>query len=260
MIDLEERLRTGLAELVEAVPASPNAWAEQERRHAPRQPRRGAVFAAVAAAVVAAAVVPATVLTHPAPEPDSPALIASPPPSDVSTPPASEVSTPPSFDPSYEGPYLGVVTGAAEIATFTEGGKSWGAWIFVDRRPNGQGWTERLCVVGVPVGQPLKGPVRHPNSSGCQPVPAASSKVSTRAVLGGGTPGSGPVPHVLLFVTTPDVASLEVREAMGAPVQVSEFTHTDQLRVYIADFPVSYEGFGFTARDAAGNVLEAGIT
>jgi hypothetical protein len=65
---------------------------------------------------------------------------------------------------------------------------------------------------------------------------------------------------VLLFVTTPDVASLEVRDGMGAPVQVSQFTHPGQLAVYIADFPVSYAGFGYTARDAAGNVVEEAIT
>jgi hypothetical protein len=254
MTDVEERLRAGLTGLAEAVPASQHAWAEHERRLAARRPRRGAVFAAVAAAVVVAAAVPATVLPHPTSPPVAgPAPTSTPPPVSTTPPTAS-------FDPEYEGPYLGVVTGAAQIEAFTEGGTRWGVWIFVDRRPNGQGWTERLCVVAVPVGQPLNGPVRHPNSSGCQAVPAASSKVSTRTVLGGSTPGSGPLPHVLLFVTTVDVASLEVREAMGAPVQVSQFTRTDQLAVYIADFPTSYEGFGYTARDAAGNVVEQAIT
>ena len=56
------------------------------------------------------------------------------------------------------------------------------------------------------------------------------------------------------------LARLEVRGAYGEPVRLRELDAGDGLRLFLADFDGSTQGFGYTAYDAAGNVLDSAIT
>jgi hypothetical protein len=243
MTALEDRLRSALADLADEVPASHNAWAEQQRRlAAARRPsRRRPMLAAAAVAVILAGTVPATVVPHSGPaRPDGPS----------------------GYAPLPDGPYLAIVDKPWQLAEFSEGGRRWVAWAFLERHPGGKGWIYRLCVVGVPAGAPVNSPDRHANSTGCVPVHpwGTTHLVETRSVLGGPTPGSGPLPGLLLFVTAPAVARLDACAADGRPVPVRALGRTEELALFLADYGASYEGFCYTARDAAGVELESGIS
>jgi hypothetical protein len=245
--ELENRLRAALAELADQVPRSRNAWAGQLRWRARTRPaRRGPMLALAAAAVTVAATVPA-VVSHP-----------------VARPPADPTVTS-GYDPAPDGPWLTVTEGPVLLREFTESGRRWSAWVFLERHPEGTGWANRLCVVGVPTGEPVNGPVKHPNSSGCVPVhawPAGQppSRVETRSVLGGATPGSGPLAGLLLFVTDPAVSRLDACAGDGRPVPVRELGRTADLALFLADFGASYQGFCYTARDTAGTVIGSAIS
>jgi hypothetical protein len=256
MTDVERRLRAGLTGLADELAPSPDAWAEQQHRQqraarhrrGGRPHRRPLVALAAAAVVLAVGVVPAAI-TRPAPSPGGPSE-------------RSGIT----YDPSPEGPYLSVTDGPVRLGEFTEAGRRWAASVFVERHPEGTGWAYRLCVVGVAPGRPVTDPDRYPTSSaGCVPVPdwpagRPGELVRTRPVLGGSTPASGPLPGLLLFLTSPEVAKLEARSAFGAPVPVRELGRNSALALFLGEFGASYQGFGYVARDSAGRVVEQAIS
>jgi hypothetical protein len=261
MTRLEDRLRAALDELAATVPPSANAVAEHNRRVAATESRRRRpMLAAAAAAVVIAGVVAPSALSHGGRESTVDDGMNA-----VAPPHTATVSTPTGGAPGLDEPYQAQVEEEKELANFTEAGKNWTAFAFVERTATSSGWGYRLCVLAVPTGEPVNSPVRHPNSTGCTPAhdwPAGQppSKVETRSVLGANRPASGPLPGLLLFVTAPEVARLAVRAGDGRPVAVRQLMRIPELVVFLADFGTSYEGFGYDARDAAGNIVESGIT
>jgi hypothetical protein len=250
MNDLEQRLRSALSELADEVPPSRNAHAEHLRRVTVRRRRRPLLAAAAAAVVFGIAVMPAAIKT---PAPQQPAA-----PSNTNRPSVS-------YDPMPDGPFMTVTEGPVVLGKFSENGKEWQALVFLERHPSGTGWANRVCVVGVAPGAAPNDPNRHPNSTGCEPmhqwpVGQPPHKVETRSVLGGNRIGGGPFSSLLLFITAPEVSRLDAREAYGLSVGVRELGRTDEFVLFLADFGTSYEGFGYTAWNAQGEVVESAIT
>jgi hypothetical protein len=251
--EVTDRLRRGLVALADEAPVSEDAWAEQERRLATgRVRRRGPLFAAAAAVVVLATAVPVAVLGH-----DDGAPPAGPRPPDTTVGPV--VGEPP--ETTADGPI--------PLGDFTDLGRAWSAWVILERPPTSRpgGWSRLVCVVAVPAGRPATDPDRHPNSAGCLDEPSwpagqPEPKVHTRAVLPApnGPVASGPLPGLLLFLTVPTVASLDAREAYGASVPVRELVRTADLALFVGDFGQSTDGFGYTAYDSSGAVVEQAIT
>jgi hypothetical protein len=164
-----------------------------------------------------------------------------------------------------DGPFMTVTEGPVVLGEVTENGKRWQALVFLERHPSNGGWANRVCVVGVAPGAAPNDVNRHPNSAGCEPVHqwpvgAPPRKVESRTVLGGQTLGGGPFPGLLLFITAPEVSRLDVREAYGKSVPVRELGRTGELVLYLADFGTTHLGFGYTAWNAQGAVVESGIT
>ncbi|HEY0637894.1 MAG TPA: hypothetical protein VGD67_09625, partial [Pseudonocardiaceae bacterium] len=193
-----------------------------------------------AVAAVAVVAVPIALLDGPSPPP---AATSTPVPTPTGGPTSTAGAT---SAPSWE---HGVT-----LATFVENGVTWEAVAGLR--------LEHVCVTGHRQGLGAGVPVSHP-FSGCVPIPPFSGRpeslVQTSAVLGGPVPGGGPLPHLLLFVTDPRVARLEVRAGDGRPVPVREVARTTWT-LWLADFGGSSQGFGYTAYGAAGDVLESAIT
>jgi hypothetical protein len=154
-------------------------------------------------------------------------------------------------------PPLHDLTGEVELAEFQHDGVDMVAVMTVTATPTGERW----CVdVDYPPGYPatLRGY--------CDRVPTWPAReppgtlVLTHGVLVEKEPGSGPVPNLLLLITSPRVTSLEVGDATGAPVPVEQVAKTPGATFYLADFPETYVGFRYTAKDAKGVVLESAIT
>lgn len=234
MNDIEDRLRDSLHDLAATVPPSTNARADLDRRLAGGPRRRGLLMAAAAAVVVGAVGVP-FVMSGGEPV-NPPAATASPGPSATVS---SELPKP-----------AGTELLNVEFGRFPDPN----AALLVRSTGNG----EEMCFFEVvPAGQP------QPDES-CEPVPTWPAKplglVITRTVLGEGVPDSGSVPELMLFVVAPQVRELEVRAAYGEPVSVSHVGETTGARFYLAHFKDSAQGFGYTAKDASGAVLEEAIT
>jgi hypothetical protein len=241
MNDLEDRLRATLHQAADTVPPSPHARAGFERRLGQRR-GRGLVLAAAAAVVVIAGVAVPVALN----QDDGPTGGRT-----ATAPPTTSPATTPSGDLTL-----------SVLDEFTEGGVRWQAVLTVVPARDGG---EQVCVGKVgPDGE-------EPSSPECERVPATwpvdfgpdsgpGMVVLTRSVLGGDALYSGPLPNLLLFITAPQVTDLEVREAYGAPVRVDEVAKAAGATVYVAYFPETHAGFGYTAKDAAGNVLANAIT
>ncbi|HEU5473067.1 MAG TPA: hypothetical protein VFV67_20670 [Actinophytocola sp.] len=249
MTELERRLRTGLDSLAATVPPSENPWAEQQRRlAADRRPPHRLLLAGAAAAVVAGSLVlvPALVVSRPAAPP-------TPPPT---TAPPSEV------------PWMRVIAGPFALGRYTAGPVTREVITFVKREPGAAGWINRLCVVSTYVGtaEPTSPDSFAAISPDCVLLPTEwparqpPGLVQTHTILDGGVLGGGPLPGTLLFVTAPQVAKLEVCAGDGSPATVKELARTAELVLFQAQFATSYVGFCFTARDAAGTVLDSGIS
>jgi hypothetical protein len=260
MTQLEDRLRTALDELAATVPPSQNAVAEHDRRVAATESRRRRpMLAAAAAAVVIAGMVGPSALSRNSESTvdDGGNAVA---PTYTAT-----VSAPKGGDPGLDEPYQAQVGDPVQLGRFTESGKEWIAFAFAERTVTGSGWGYRLCVLAVPAGEPVNSPIRHTNSEGCTSLPGwpdgqPEPKVVTRSVLGADRPSSGPLRQLLLFVAVPEVTRLDVRAGDGTPVEVRQIMRIPELVMFLADFGTSYEGFGYDARDAAGNIIESGIT
>jgi len=244
MNDIEDRLRTGLHDLADTVPPSQDARADLEHRLT-RRGRRPLLVAAAAAVVVAAVVVPVALTQSGDPGSDH---VATPPPSTTAPPWQTTTSELPNGD----------LTGPIELVRFDDNGVNVAAVLSVTAMTDGEHW----CVE-------LDGPAGYDASKNgyCDIVPSwpasnpPGNVVLTHALLGDGqTLYSGPTPNLMLFITSPQVVSLEVREGYGQPVTVKQVAKTPSATFYLADFPETPAGFGYTAKDAAGNVLEDAIT
>ena len=224
MPDLEDRLRTALDELAGEVPASEHPRAELDRRFAAR--RRRPLLVAVAAAAVA--------------------IVA------VAVPVALGRDAPPPAEPPAASPTPSAPAGLFELGEFTDDGRRWQALGHLDG--------DRFCTMILPV------PTEQLGEPVCEPVPTwpdgpAASLVHSRAPLGARTVDDrGNLAQRLVFLTDPRVERLAVRRGDGSPVAVVEYGRSEQAAVFFADFAGPTDGFGYTARDAAGNVLEEAIT
>jgi hypothetical protein len=232
MNDIEDRLRTALHDLADGLPASQHARADLDRRLA-RGTGRGRVLAIAAAAAVVAAVTVPVVLSQDGDPANGRAATSAPPLTSAS--PLSEYISQP-------------------LGSFTdENGVRTSAMLSVGFRGAGENWCVSAAVGEVDV-----------SNVPCEPMPTwpteHNSLVLSRGVLSGGVLFSGPLPNLLLFVTAPQVAELEVREAHGQPVPVRRLVMTTGATFFLAEFPESYSGFGYTAKDADGNVVEQAIT
>jgi hypothetical protein len=244
MNDLEQRLRHTLHELADTVPRSENPKADFERRLAePRGIRRPALVAAAAIAVLAGVgiAIPLAVQSE--------------------HPPAAEQKTD-GLRWSHGYDWVRADSGPYVLGTFTENGATVEAVAWVREGDLCVGAGHRVAVGGSNE-QPPGALVDV--TCGVVPTwptgPAGTGHVQTRSVLPAGNAlDSGPVPGLMLFLTDPAVTELEVRDGPGADVVVRELARTGGLNLYLADFAGSSQGFGYTARDAAGNVVESAIT
>ena len=242
MNDVEQRLRHTLHHLADSVPPSEAPRSEFTRRLAHRRGRGPALVVAAAAAVVAVAGAAALVVDR-----------------DPAGPPAAGHEVGGEEDGmvwSWEYERFDVETGPFVVGTFTRNGTRIDAvvWVRVDQ----------LCVAeGHHVGNGEPGALV---GTSCVAVPdwqggpGEHTYVATSSVLPTGTPDSGPLPGLLLFMTAPEVEAIEVRAGDSTPVAVRELGHTDDVRLFLADFKTSTQGFGYTARDASGAVVEEAIT
>ncbi len=229
MNDLEDRLRTSLGELAGTVPESRDARADLDRRLAGGPRRRGVLMAAAAAVVVAAVAVPVAM--------------------SGGGPGSAPVATEPASTEAASSP--GYLAGPVELGRFGP----YRAVLYVLEKGRG----EEMCVAEEGPERPQGLDLR------CEEVPPSwpakpMGWVLDRSVLGGNTPDSGPLPHLLLFVVAPQVHELEVRAALGDPVPLELVAETRGAKFYLADFGDSAQGFGYTAKDGNGTVLVTAIS
>jgi hypothetical protein len=244
MNDLEQRLRHTLHELADGVAPSEGAKEEFHRRLARRRGVRTPALVAAAAVVVLAG---AGVAIPLAVERDAPA------------PPAAEEEDGLVWSRDYD--WLETDGGPFVIGTFTRDGEVVDVVVWVR---NGQMCTAEGHHVGVgtPAGRPPGALV----GTTCVDVPTwptgpgNGSYVTSRTVLSAGPPDSGPVPHLLLFMTAPKVETLEVRRGDGGGVPTRRFPTSAGVSLFVADFGGSTQGFGYTAYDGTGAVVESAIT
>lgn len=100
----------------------------------------------------------------------------------------------------------------------------------------------------------------------CEPVPTwpvrpGGMLVQSREVLNGdAADDTGVLANRLVFLTDPRVATLTVRRGDGTAVAVTELGRNEHAAEFLADFAGSPDGFGYTARDSRGTVVEEAIT
>jgi hypothetical protein len=245
MNDVEDRLRTELHELADTVPPSQHARADLRRRIVRRRTRRS-TLAVVAAAVVVVAGVAIPVTLNQDKEPVNH--------SGSTTRPATSLISQPGISGFITYDIAPIVLGR-----FTEDGVENQVRLFIGRFPDE---TAGFCVGVMP---PVRTRPEYDVKCEREPTWPTSNPpghvVSTHALLDVGPPlYSGPTPNLMLFITSPQVTSLEVTEGGGRPVTVKQVTKTQGATYYLADFPETPAGFGYVARDAAGNILESAIT
>jgi hypothetical protein len=258
MIDFEDRLRSGLSGLAGAVPPSRDAQDELIRRlAAPRRTRRhGPALAAAAAAVVLAGVA-IPVLVQRGDEhrlPSGPAVIAND--TDSATATATDTAT----DTGETGPITTSVTRVSDAyrVKVESTGRHWLLWVFTETTDKAE-----VCVIAAAPddGQRATEPPVILDAEKCRATPVQPpnggppAKVQTMAVNDGNPPGG-----LLLFLAETEVATMEAGAADGSPVPVRQVVRTDGFVLFAADFGESSAGFRYTAKDAAGNVVESGIT
>jgi hypothetical protein len=227
MPDIEDRLRTALDALADEVPPSESATAELTSRLSARDRARMRVPVLTAAAaalvlVVGAVVVP--IMTR-------------------DNVPAGQANR---AAPTTSGAPL------PELGTVVRDGERLTAVGYLD----GRQYCTVLLLRGSPAGR-----------LSCEPVPAhwpggpANSLVETRELLNGDpADDAGMLAQRLVFLTDPRVATLTARRGTGTAVRVTELDRNASAALFLADFAGPTEGFGYTARDSAGRVLEEAIT
>ncbi len=238
MNDLDDRVRRSLHRLADTVPPSPHARADLERRLA--RPRRRPLLVAAAAAVVLAAVALPVALTRHA---------------------SHRVTTPATTPSSPRG--AGTEADPFVVASLTDDGVEKAALLWVTEGPGGQ----LMCTALRPVGEddPASppGPDCDPVPASCPTGPHGSGHVRTATVQSDYVLAAGPeqLRELLVFVTAPGVARLEVRAGDGTTVRTTTaFRLPGGVTFAVAEFPGPPWGFGYTAWDARGDVVESAIT
>lgn len=230
MNDLEERLRATLRDRAETTPASSNPRAELARRIA-RKDRRKPLLAIAAAAVVVTAIAVPVVVTH----------------RDHNPP----VST--------DEPYVPIPKWV-ELGDFVENGVAKRAWLSVDAHGKG------FCIEEGPVaGQPKPYNCYGVTKWGDDYLALPEKYAAHVPVLG--TPDTygqppvhpGPLPDLLVFMTSPKVVKLEAIGKNGLPADVREVARNAGAAYFVADFNGSSPfDMRFTAWDSKGTVLVNG--
>ena len=223
MPDIEERLRTALGALADEVEPAEDPRAELARRLDARR-RPGRVPAIAAAVTAAAAIVVAVVFLR-----------------DTGHPDVAATDAP------------GGATGVrlAELGTVTRDGETLRALGYLQ----GGRYCTMVLARDDRTGRPT-----------CEPVPAwpdgqTGMLVQSREVLNGDpADDTGMFAHRLVFLTDPRVATLAVRRGDGTAARVTELDRDDHAAAFLADFAGPSDGFGYTAVDADGKVLEQAIT
>jgi hypothetical protein len=241
MNDLDDRLRSTLHELAGTVPPTPHARVDLARRLG-RQNRRPMLVAA-AALVVAATVVISVALNQDG----------DPAPGSLTTTPLTESTVPP-VTTTTKLPN-GDLAGPIEVGRFETDGLTYVAMLSVIAMNNGEHWS--IEAYGPP-GQAW--PYSSADIVPTWPAEGAGRFVKTHSVLNEAGIGTGPLPNLMVFFTSPTVTTLEVQSGDGQPVTVRQVAKTPGATFYLADFAGPTDGFGYTAKDAAGNVLESAIT
>lgn len=231
MNDLEDRLRATLGDLADGVPPSPHPRADLDRRLTRHRTKRSTFAIAAAAAVVVAGVVIPVAINGGGGEPDG----------------QRAAATPTTLTPA-TGSKLG--DNKVLIAEYTEDGIEKSFWLV----PEG----DRFCVVQHLTGQPSTPDECHAVPTWPQQEPM--TLVHSFSVFDPGISSSGPLSRMLLFVTAPNVETLEVTDGTGYQAGVSRLVQQPNATFLMAVFGESSAGFGYTAKDAAGNVLESAIT
>jgi hypothetical protein len=252
MTDLEDRLRDALRDLAGAVPQSPDARADLERRITQRRKGHGrtTMLAAAAAALVLVAVALPAVFSSG----DDPrqGLMSTPPSTDTSSPPSTNGMG--SATPDSSSGYI--FAGPIELGAFDEDGVTRTAFMQVEQVNAG----ERMCVMVRP------GTGSRVGGTGCVVVPVwptapdDTGYVATHGVLSAAGPDTGPLPDLILFMTAPQVTTLEVRRGDGGAVKSTMLAVSPRAKFYLGDFDGATAGFGYTAKDMTGKVLETAIT
>ena len=249
MMDIEDRVRQTLHGMAADLPPTEGARADFERRLAGRRRGRstGLVIAAAAAVVVAGVAIPVA-LNGDAGQRVGQTTTPPPPPS---------ASSPTSGDGTPNAPVV--------ITTITDGGveKTVVFWVT-------DGAERQMCLELRPVDE--DDPATPPGPD-CDPVPATwpvrlgagpGTNVLTGGVLSGYIEETGPEPlrNWLRFTTAPGVARLEVRAGDSSPVPLTGGIRLhDGATVHFANFGAATPwGFGYTAYDDKGNVVENAIT
>lgn len=247
MMDLEDRVRNTLHDLADTMPASRHARADFERRLANRRRGRGPVLAIAAAAAVVAGVAIPVALNR-----DTNHQVGT-----ATTTPSAPTSQ------ATGGPGAGTEADPFVIATVTDSGVEKAALLWVAEGSGGQ----QMCWQLRPVDE---NDSASPPAPECDPVPATwpngphgGQHVLTTGVLSSYIEGTGPVAlrNLMVFVTAPNITRLDVRAGDGRVVENrNAFRLANGVTFSVADFGELPWGFGWTAWDAQGNVVESAIT
>lgn len=255
MPDIEDRLRGALSRMADEVPRSIHARAELDRRLTRRsRGRRVPVWAAAAAAVavVAGAVAVPVALSRDQPPSERLGPTTAPPSVTTSPPESTNLGDIPW---PYRTPRSHIAWNDEEGAGFRE------FHVAVNH-------DDEFCQV-------LEGRYENPvtREDDCEPLPdwRPGHVVESRPFQDIGLPVPATIRDQLadrlVFLLAPEVARLVVRGADGTELPVwsrwdQQFgvTAIEGDGFVLADFAGPYEGFGYTAYDSAGNVLEEAIT
>jgi hypothetical protein len=246
MMDLEDRLRGTFTNMAGEVPASTNPRAELERRLATRRSDRWRMPALVAAAAVVVAAVVTPVILF---KDDGQVGAADQPATSTTEPGTSDGSDPPSTNNANQLP-----PGGIPLGTYTQDGKTWQALAYLEET--------QVCVLAV-----ITDHGSESTTPKCRPVPdwpqepGPTSVVTGIGVMEEELPGSGPLAHLRLFLTAPEVATLNASNDSGGQATVEKAGVTDTgTTLWLADFGAPTVDYAFDASDAAGNIITGGIT
>jgi len=233
MNDLEDRLRATLRKAADVVPPSQHARADLERRLSRRRPSRGLVLAvAVAAAVIAGVAVPVAL-------------------NQDSGSPGGRAATMSAMGGGLPGPVV--------LGEYTKDGVRWSEVLTVELEEDNGKEKELVCIRSIAPGQPNSG------SGGCQEVPSSWPDGPYNGALSGqrgwvssGRSSSLDLPNLWVTIAAPQVATLEFRLTDGTPVPARMVAETSDVKAFVAETEGGViKQRGYTAKDAAGNLLEA---
>lgn len=234
MMDLENRLRSTFTEMADEQPPSADPRGDLERRLATRGRSgwRTPVLVAAAAAVVAAVAVPVVVFSGSGGSGSLPAGSAGTQPNTQSSEPGES-----------EFPMPDRGEGRDPMGGYRDNGTFWSFFAIAGGVEvcSAEADLEALTCSEAQFGEPPEG-----------------HAVLTFAL----DPANGPMGSKTLFVSSPQVATLEVRDSAGANVGLVTLGPDGggTPSIYMADFGGPADGFGYTAKDADGNVIEEALT